>query len=201
MIRASAMSPRVCVCALAASLLVGVIALASPAPAAEGDPWSGGANWISVRGGYAKSGVEGAPNGIGGYGFGFQHFLSTKWAVGGHVHHELLGRFGSASEIAIPFTAEISRHFKWPTSLRPYLALGAGAFFHKMYRTGTDGTQVRNGGYVSGGFNAVISDRSLLGVDWRMALETDAKSTNPAFPSTTSSATLWSAKLSYSRFF
>ena len=98
------------------------------------DPWAAGSNWLSVRAGYALSKVEGSGHGGGGYGFGFSHQLSRvkiyrwtlfkRFSLGGYVHYELLSRFGHASEIEMPVTVELVRHFRWGESLRPYLGIG-----------------------------------------------------------------------------
>jgi hypothetical protein len=187
--------------AWAALAVLVVVAAGRQAGAAEVDPWAKGTQWVSMRAGYAKSAAKGSGNALGGYGFGYTRFYTPKWAFGAHVHHEVLGRFGGAAEVEVPFTVEVMRHFKWSTPLRPYLGLGTGAFFHKTYRTGDDETSVRKGIYVGGGVNAPIDARSLLGLDVRAIDEFDAKSTNPVFPLESSSALHWSIKLNYARFF
>jgi hypothetical protein len=181
---------------LAACLLAGTSAFA-----ADPNPWADGTQWISLRAGYAKSAVKSAGNALGGYGFGFTRFISPKWALGGHVQHDVLGRFGAASEIDIPITVEMTRHFAWETPLRPYLGFGTGAFIHKMYRTGADETSIRPGAFLTAGANAPINATSLIGVDARMVAQMDAETTNPVFPSDGSTVLHWSLKLNYARFF
>lgn len=170
--------------------------------AADGEansPWQRGANWMSVRFGYAKSAADGHANGDIGGGFGYQHFMNRHWAAGIHANADLLGRFQGASEISIPLTVELTRHIHWKTGMNPYLGAGAGAFYYKTYRTGADYSIVRPGMYVTGGFNMPIADRSLIGVDARMQWSNDAASDNPIFPDAGPSVMHWSVKLNYSR--
>jgi len=178
---------------------VALLGAAAHARADVSSPWAAEQNWISVRAGYAKASVKAAADGLGGFGFGFNHFRNSKWAFGAYAHYEVLGRFGPAQEIEVPLTAEVTRHFKWTTPARPYLGLGTGAFFHKTYRTGDDGSDTRTGYYVVGGMNAPISDHSLFGLDLRAIVETSARSTNPVFPNSSANAIHWSVKLDYSR--
>jgi hypothetical protein len=101
--------------------------------------WNSGRQWLSVRAGYAKSTVEGAPHGSFGAGVGYNRMLSRmkiykwtlfkQWALGGYVHIEHLGSFGASSVIEIPVTLEFVRHFKMGTPyLMPYAGFGGGAF-------------------------------------------------------------------------
>src|SRR5688572_21943741 len=79
-----------------------VVAVATPARAQD-DQWSRGKEWLSVRAGFANSGVRGTGEGSYGYGFGYSRILQPvkiwKWsilggyALGGYVHHEMLGGF------------------------------------------------------------------------------------------------------------
>ena len=87
---------------------------------------------------YAKSLEGGAPNAMGGFGFGFSRMMSDRVSVGLFIHDELLGKFGAAAQIEIPITAEYAYAFDWSTALRPYAGLGLGAFYHKIYRSGAD---------------------------------------------------------------
>lgn len=182
-------------------ILVAGLFVATSASAADADPWADGSQWLSVRAGYARSAVKNAGNGLGGAGFGYTRFISPKWALGGHFQYDVLGRFGAASEIDMPFTVEMTRHFAWATPLRPYLGFGTGAFVHKMYRTGADETTIRPGFYFTGGANSPISPSSLIGVDARMVVESDGESDNPVFPSENATVLHWSLKLTYARFF
>ena len=181
--------------------IAGALALATlPARAAD-DHWDDGRHWVSVRAGYARSGARFAPGGSFGYGFGYTWFLgrSTAWSTS--VGHDLLGRYGGAAEIEIPFTTEFTRHFQWSAQTRPYLGLGFGAIYHKTYRTGADDSGFRQGLYVATGANSSLSPGSLIGIDVRWMLEQDARSINPTFPNGGASTSVLSAKLSLSRAF
>ena len=181
--------------------IVGALVLAAlPARAADG-PCDEGKHWISVRAGYAKSRARLAANGSYGYGFSYTWFLARGVAWTASVQHDLLGRFGAASEIEVPFATEFTRHFNLGATARPYLGGGWGAIYHKTYRTGADESGFRQGLYVSTGANAVLDATSLIGFDLRMTLEQDTRSINPSFPNIEPSSTVWSAKVSYSRVF
>jgi outer membrane protein W len=113
---------------------------------------------------------------------------------------DVLGRFGGASEMEIPLTIEAQRHFRWGSdSFRPFFGAGTGVWYHRYYRTGADGTDVRTGGFLSGGFNSPISADAMLGMVVRMTLEGGAETDNPYFPNESTTATHWSLKLSYVR--
>src|SRR5439155_7156598 len=130
---------------VASALLVGALIPAAicSAAAPDEDAWASGKNWMSVRAGYARSSVEDAPDVGAGYGFGFSHMIRPiklyRWtlfkyfSLGAYVHHDMLGQFGSAAEIEIPATVELNRHFLWETPFRPYLGLGMGPFYRKLY--------------------------------------------------------------------
>ncbi|NOT35067.1 MAG: hypothetical protein HOP12_13025 [Candidatus Eisenbacteria bacterium] len=162
-------------------------------------PWQKGANWMSLRFGYAKSAADfHAPGNVGG-GFGYNRFVSRRWAAGVHANLDLLGRFGAAAEVSAPLTIEMTRHFKWNTGARPYIGLGAGAFYYHVYRSGQDYSMVRPGMYLTGGMNVPISGKSLIGVDTRMQWSSDAKTDNVTFPDEGPNVMHWSIKLNYSR--
>jgi len=165
------------------------------------DPWAEGMTWASFRFGYAKSAAQFAANGNVGFGFAYTKFLSRKWSLGGSAQYDVLGKFGDASEIEIPFGVDLTRHFKWATTARPYFGLGSGLFFHKTYRTGEDVGDIRKGVFLTYGVNAPISDQSLIGLDVRNTFEFDAESHNPVFVNDQKSAMHWSVKLNYARFF
>lgn len=142
------------------------------APAAKSDTepeWTKGAQWMSVRAGYAKISAENAPDGLAGYGFGYVRFVMTRWALGSYIHQELLGRFGHATAIEVPITVELVRHTRWGAAMHPYIGVGAGAFYYKYYRTGQDVAGFRPGRYITLGFTSPVAPRNLLGVDIRLA--------------------------------
>lgn len=182
--------------AFAAVLLVGLV---TAAPAFAQSPWQKNAEWISIRAGYAKSTVEGSPDGNIGAGFGYTRFRNSKWSYGAFAHFELLGRFRRAAEIEVPWTIELVRHYRLPTTVRPYLGVGGGAFWHTVYRTGQDASDIRPGGYLTMGANTPVSDHSLLGLDVRVVVEGNAQSVNPVFRNDKSNASRWSVKLNWTR--
>src|SRR2546422_660216 len=111
---------------LLAAVLLGLGATCAAAEPV--DPWTTGTEWFTVRAGYAKSTAAGAADGNVGFGFAYTRFHNSKWAFGGTAEWDVLGRFGSARELEVPWTIEVSRHYKWPATLRPFLALGVGAY-------------------------------------------------------------------------
>ena len=206
--------------AAAALLALALLWVASPAQAA--DPtvpsppegmdanWQSGRNWISVRVGYAKSLVTDAPHGSFGGGIGFNHMLTKtkiykwtvfkQWSLGGYVHVEHLGNFGASSVMEIPVTVEFVRHFKMGTPLlRPYAGFGGGAFYRKLYRTGSDLSVTRPAGYFVFGANTPIDHNNVLGLDFRF-IQVDASNEppNPVFGAGDPTAGRWSLKLGYS---
>ena len=95
--------------------------------------------------------------------------------------YDLLGRFGGAAEIEIPLTLEVARHSRWGAAVYPYVGIGAGAFYHKRYRTGADESGFTPGRYLVCGMHVPIRKQGLLGLDVRMAT-VDKPDANPAFP-------------------
>ncbi len=172
-----------CAAALMAVALAGaaaVPAFAAGSSAAAGDVLKRGSQWMSVRAGYAKAAGEEAPSGLVGGGFGYRRFVLDRWSVGGFVHYEWLGRFGTAAEISVPLTLEVVRHSRWGSSAYPYVGFGGGAFYHKLYRTGADASGYTPGRYVVCGLHVPVSKQGLLGIDLRMA-SVDKLDANPAF--------------------
>jgi hypothetical protein len=157
-----------------------VSAPASGSSAAAGDILKRGSQWMSVRAGYAKVSGDAAPNGLAGGGFGYRRFVLDKWSVGGFAHYELLGRLGDAAEIAVPITLEVVRHSRWGAAVYPYAGIGAGAFYHKRYRTGADESGFTPGRYLTGGMHIPVRKQGMLGFDVRMAT-VDQLDANPAF--------------------
>ena len=161
-------------------------ATAVPVPAAgssdaAGDILKRGSQWMSVRAGYAKVSGDAAPNGLVGGGFGYRRFVLDKWSVGSFAHYELLGRLGGAAEIEIPLTLEVVRHSNWGAAVHPYVGIGAGAFYHKRYRTGADESGFTPGRYLTCGMHTPVRRQGLLGLDVRMAT-VDKPDANPVFP-------------------
>jgi hypothetical protein len=166
---------------------------------AEDGLWTKHTNWLSLRAGYAKATGDFAGDGVAGYGIAFQHMLTNRMAIGGAVHHEWLGHLGPASEIAVPFTLELTRHFRWSNTMRPYAGFGAGYYFHKYYRTAGDYTGSPGTGYhVVFGGNVPVDDHHLIGLDARMSfLSTTKDAVNPVFGTSKGTEVLWSIKLNY----
>src|SRR5947207_2360434 len=109
-------------------------------------------------------------------------FFKQGYSLGAYVHHELLGKLGAATEVEVPVTVEMLRHYQWKTALRPYLGLGAGGFYRKTYRTGSDIRSINPGVYVALGANAPIQKGQLLGFDVRIIrLNTENDPVNPVF--------------------
>ena len=159
-----------------------------------------GANWISLRLGYAKRVGDHTGQGLVGYGVGWQHMLNPRWAFAAGVGHDVVGHFQSHVDVAVPFTAEFQRHFGWKSSARPYIGLGGGYYFRKYYRTGTDyNTQTSGGMHVSVGIASRVGDHNALGIEARGArLKSKAGVTNPTFGTSEDSETLWTVKGTWS---
>jgi hypothetical protein len=189
--------------AVAAAFAAAAALVVACAPAFAADPqWQKGASWISFRAGYAKSLEGGAPNGMGGYGFGFSRMLSNRMSFGMFVHHELLGKFGSAAEIEVPMTAEYAVHFKWRTPVRPYVGLGVGAFYHKIYRSGADRAEFLPATVYKFGADTPLDPHSVLGLDARLAaVASDDETIDPIFGRDKPMSARWSVKLNYARVF
>jgi hypothetical protein len=165
----------------------------------EDGVWTRGNNWLSLRAGYAKSTVVNTGDGLVGYGMAYQHMLNGRWSLGGAVQHDLLGHMGHSTEISVPFTLELARHFKWNTAIRPYVGVGGGYYFHKYYRTGTDDTGAPgNGMYVTLGANLPLNDHHVLGLDTRISFVSGREGVvNPVFGPEVASQTLYSVKLNW----
>lgn len=166
---------------------------------AEDGLWAKRTNWISMRAGYAKSTAKGAGDGLVGYGVGYHRMLNRNWSFGGSVNHDVLGHFDNAYEAAVPFTADLTRHFKWKTVVRPYIGMGGGYYFHKYYRTGTDYTGAPGSGYYFAfGANLPLDDRHLLGLDTRISSVAGRSGVkNPVFGDEQASETMWTVKINW----
>lgn len=165
-----------------------------------GIPWVGGANWTAFRIGTAYSTVKNSPNGGIGVGFGMHHFMNRRWSAGLQADLDVLGKFSGGTEAELPITLQMTRHMRFGSNtLRPYLGIGGGAYFHRYTRTGGDEANLRPGLLFAGGINTPIGPSSLLGFDMRISFQGDAKSNNPLFPNESSTATHWSFKVSYQR--
>ena len=200
---------------VAIATLWSALAMAESAAAAAPDTtdvgvhWRPGRQWMSFRIGYAKSTVTNAANGSIGGGIGYSQMLQgfklwrfelfRHFSLGGYVHFDQLGRFGGASELEIPATVELVRHFRWTSPyLRPYFGVGGGGFYRKLYRTGSDISRMKPGVYAVFGTNVPLDDHQVLGVDMRIArVNSDNIYDNPVFGFGKRSATHLSLKLNY----
>jgi len=188
--------------AAAALTTAAALVLTCASARAQDDPWQKGASWISLRAGYAKSLEGGAPDGMGGYGFGYSRMLSNRVSFGVFVHHELLGKFGGAAQIEVPMTAEYAFHFRWKTPLRPYVGMGVGAFYHKAYRSGADRADFLPATVLKFGADTPLDAHSVLGVDARLAtVASDDETLDPVFGRDKPTSLRWSVKLGYARVF
>jgi hypothetical protein len=205
--RAPAIVALAAVIALAAGAASAAHAQAPDSVVAQlGLPWTSDAQWLSFRGGYAKSGGTNAPATGFGVGVGYTRMLDQwkigpwtlfkHFSLGAHVHVEHFGSFGRASEYSIPMTVELDRHFRWTTYMRPYLGVGGGAYYRKFYRTGEDTGQFEPGGFFVMGMNAPVDRQNVLGVDLRYSV-VDAGEDNPVFLNENSTSGQWSLKLNW----
>jgi hypothetical protein len=200
-------------------LLWGVLSAATGS--ADRNPWDPGRNWMYVRAGYAHSSADGSGNGGAGYAIGFRHMLATSrvsdwrllgvkplglldwtlfknFSIGGFVEYDVLSRFGTASEVEVPAALELTRHIMWKSVAKPYLALGVGPFYRKLYNTGSDFSIVRTSGFLATGIDAPVASNQVLGVDVRLArVMSENLPVNPVFGGGQHEATHWSMKLTY----
>jgi hypothetical protein len=139
-----------------------------------------GTQWMSLRAGYVKSMGDYQPDGLMGGGFGYRRFVLDHWSFGGFANYELLGRFGRAADIQVPITLEVARHSRWGAAVYPYVGVGAGAFFQKVYRTGVDRSGMVPGRYVTMGAYTPVQKNAMLGLDIRLA-QVERTDNNPAF--------------------
>lgn len=198
----SGLSRSMRVLAVAAAIFGAMVVPAARAHAAEvlnDKAWDPGAQWLSLRFGYAKEEGKFSPNGNIGGGFGYSRMVSKRLSMGVNLQHDLLGKFGGGALIAIPATFEVLWHFKWNTPLRPYVGGGMQAVYRKTYRTGADNSTMEPGYCFSIGANAPIDKAHVLGLDTRIASVSNLSwSTDPVFLTRRPENILVSVKLSYS---
>jgi hypothetical protein len=181
--------------------VVALVALAATARAAD-DPWQKGAEWTSFRAGFTRSLAGGAPNGAVGAGFGYSRFVSDRLSAGVFVSYDLLGRYGSAAQIEVPMTAEYAWHFKWKTPIHPFVGVGVGAFYHKVYRTGFDRSHFQPGTLFKFGGDTPLDRHGILGAEARLAsVASDDVTVDPVFGHDHPHSLRWSLKMVYSRAF
>ena len=144
----------------------------------EDGPWDTGALWVTLRAGYNRATYSTAGDGNVGWNFGATRMINTGWSLSGWSGRDVLGKFGNAAELQIPFILEVDRHLKWGGTFRPYYGFGGGAYYHKFSNTTTDHSDVRGGGFVSAGGNAVVSPHNFVGLDARFTV-TSARGGKP----------------------
>jgi hypothetical protein len=162
-------------------------------------PWVRGANWLGFRAGASAASELGRPAPGPGFGIGYQHFRSRRWATGIQLDYDLVGKYGGAAEIDVPFHFELTRHFGWGDAMRPYTGLSAGGTWHRTYRTGADEAEMRPSVFLVGGANVPIGPRALMGADFRVGWEGSARSSDPVFPNTSNTLLTWRFKIAYLR--
>ena len=86
--------------------------------------------------------------------------------------------------------------------MRPYVGLGLGAFYHKIYRTGADRTDLLPAVIYKFGADTALDPHNVLGMDWRVAwVLNDDETVDPVFGKSKPTSIRWSVKLQYSRVF
>ena len=143
------------------------------------DAWTPGRQWMAVRAGYAKSTEDSSGHGAGGYAISYARMLKGltlwKWtffkrySMGATFQHDLVGRFGSAGEVDLSATVDLTRHYAWAPNVHPYWGLGVGPYYRKTLRTGNDLRDVSVGWFFATGINTPLAERHLLGVDARLS--------------------------------
>ena len=167
----------------------------------DAGPWDRGALWITVRAGYNQVSYNTAGNGGVGAGFGFTRMLGPAWSFGGLAENNVIGQFGNARESEIPLTLELDRHIHVSEAFRLYWGLGGGVYYHKFSNTTADYSDVRNGGLICIGGNAVVSPHQLFGLDGRMSFvgaKSGVPTSNPVFGPQKSTTMRWSVKATWS---
>jgi len=165
----------------------------------EDGVYAKGADWLSLRFGYANRTGETSGDGSIGYGIGYTHMLSNRSAFAAGINHDIVGHFAKQLDEAVPITGEFQRFFKWSGEMRPYLGVGAGFYFRKFYRTGTEyNTTTTGGGHVSIGFTSQIDAKHVVGFETRVAwVQGRPGVTNPTFGPGEPTETIWTAKLTW----
>jgi hypothetical protein len=193
--------PRVarmaCPLALAAAALIGS-ALPARAEMLNEAAWRTGAQWLSLRAGYAKMEARNAPSGNFGWGFGYSQMVSRRLSLGMNLQQDLLGKFDGSALIDLPLGFEALWHFRWNTGVRPYVGGGLGSVYRLTYRTGADHGSFQPMYFGSIGMNAPIDKAHVLGLDVRLAgVSSDRIAADPVFGAEKPRAAHWSVKLNY----
>jgi hypothetical protein len=165
----------------------------------EDGVYAKGANWLGLRFGYANRTGETSGDGFIGYGMSYTRMLSNHYAFAAGINHDIVGHFADQIDVSVPFTGEFQRVFKMGSEMRPYIGLGGGYYFRKYYRTGTEyNTTTAGGGHVSIGLTSQLDDKHVVGFETRVAWVSSRPGiTNPTFGTSTSTETIWTAKLTW----
>jgi hypothetical protein len=151
----------------------------------EAGPWDQGALWVTMRAGFNRAAYRTAAEGNAGFGFGFTRMYNPAWSLSGVAERQVLGKFADASEIEMPLTLELDRHFNWNPNFRPFVGFGGGTYYHKFAGTTADHSDVRWGALFALGANAVVGPHSMLGLEARAASVnirgTNTQPVNPVF--------------------
>jgi hypothetical protein len=160
--------------------------------------WKPGAQWMSLRFGYAKAQGRFDPNGNVGWGFGYTRVVSKRLSLGANFQQELLGKFAGSALIELPTLFEAQWHFTLKTSLRPYVGAGVGGVYRKTYRTGADHSEFEPEYAGLMGANVPIDKSHLFGLDLRVAaVSTDQVGPNPVFGDEKTRSVHWGIKFTY----
>jgi outer membrane protein W len=184
-------------------LMLALLAILVPVQSASAQQlneaaWKPGAQWLSLRFGYAKAQGQFDPNGNVGWGFGYSQMVSKRLSLGANFQQDLLGKFNGSALLEYPLAIETLWHFKLRTAMRPYAGIGMGAYYRKTYRTGADHSEFEPAYMASVGTNVAIDGSHLLGLDIRLAgVGNDQVGENPVFGVEKDRTVHWSVKLNY----
>jgi len=163
----------------------------------EDGVYAKGASWLGLRFGYANRSGDLSGDGAVGYGISYTRMLSNRYAFSAGINHDIVGHFSTQIDEAVPFTGEIQRVFKMGAEMRPYIGVGAGYYYRKFYRTGTEyNTTTAGGGHVSIGLTSQLDDKHVVGFETRVAwVQGRPGVVNPTFGPGEATETIWTAKL------
>lgn len=185
--------------AAAAGATTAAVAKAHGEPRKLESPYGKGANWLSLRFGYANRTGELSGDGYVGYGIGYSHMLNKRYAFAAGINHDVVGHFAKQIDESVNYTGEFERVFNWSGEMRPYLGLGGGFYLRKMYRTGTDySTTTTGGAHVSLGLTSQLDEKHVIGFETRVAwVKGRPGVVNPTFGPGTDTETIYTAKLTW----
>jgi outer membrane protein W len=160
--------------------------------------WNTGAQWLSVRFGYAKAQGHFTPNGGVGYGFGYSRMVSKRLSMGMSFEHDLLGKFAGSALIEMPLAVEALWHFHMRSAFVPYTGMGIGGAYRKTYRTGADESSIQPLYFGSLGVNVPVGIHHVFGLDTRLAgVSSDREGSDPVFGFEKARSVHWGVKVNY----